>query len=144
MEVDPELAEISSRTVVGLGDVVVALAAGSAGVLAFTRGISAAIIGVMVAVALLPPLANLGLLLGSGYYPLAFGAFVLLVVNVICINLAGVVTFLTQGIRPRKWWEEKKAKRAIRIAISIWLGLLLIFSCQTAHQQDIAAWYRNL
>ncbi|MDX1617750.1 MAG: TIGR00341 family protein [Balneolaceae bacterium] len=127
VDVDPEIAEISSRTVVGMGDLVVALAAGSAGVLAFTRGISAAIIGVMVAVALLPPLANLGLLLGSGYYTLAFGAFVLVIVNVICINLAGVVTFLVQGIRPRKWWEEKKAKRATRIAITIWMGLLLLF-----------------
>lgn len=127
VEVNPEVTEISSRTVVGLGDVIVALAAGSAGVLAFTRGISAAIIGVMVAVALLPPLANLGLLMGSGFYTLAFGAFVLVVINVICINLAGVVTFLVQGIRPRKWWEEKKAKKAIRTAITIWVALLLVF-----------------
>lgn len=125
--VDPAVDEISSRTVVGIGDVVVALAAGSAGVLAFTRGISAAIIGVMVAVALLPPLANLGLLLGSGFYAMAFGAMVLVIINIICINLAGVVTFLVQGIRPRKWWEEKKAKKATRTAISIWVVLLLVF-----------------
>jgi len=127
-EVDPSNTEIATRTVVGLGDVIVALAAGSAGVLAFTRGISAAIIGVMVAVALLPPLAALGLLLGSGLYPEAFGASILVVVNIICINLAGTVTFLVQGIRPRKWWEEKKAKQAIRIAISIWVSLLVIFT----------------
>ena len=127
-EADPANTEIATRTVVGLGDIIVALAAGSAGVLAFTRGISAAIIGVMVAVALLPPLAALGLLLGSGLYPEAFGAFILVVVNIICINLAGTVTFLVQGIRPRKWWEEKKAKRAIRVAISIWVSLLVIFT----------------
>lgn len=127
-EVNPENTEIATRTVVGLGDITVALAAGAAGVLAFTQGISAAIIGVMVAVALLPPLAALGLLLGSGQYSLALGAFILVVVNIICVNLAGTVTFLVQGIRPRKWWEEKKAKRAIRIAISIWVSLLVIFT----------------
>lgn len=126
--VDPEANEIASRTVVGIGDVVIALAAGSAGVLSFTRGVSAAIIGVMVAVALLPPLVNLGLLLGSGLYALAFGAMVLVIVNVICINLAGVLTFFVQGIRPRTWWEEQKAKKALRTAIMIWVVLLLMFT----------------
>ncbi len=125
--VNPSEEEIAIRTLVGLGDLVVALAAGSAGVLAFTRGLPSAIIGVMVAVALLPPLANLGLLLGSGYYAMAFGAFVLLITNLICINLAGILTFLVQGIRPRKWWEEEKASRYIRTAVTIWVLLLAVF-----------------
>ncbi len=54
--VNPEIDQIANRTVVNFGDVILALAAGSAGVLAFTRGVSAGVIGVMVAVALLPPL----------------------------------------------------------------------------------------
>lgn len=125
--IDPSGVQIESRTFVQLGDVLVALAAGSAGVLAFTRGIPAAIIGVMVAVALLPPLAVLGLLLGAGYFTLAYGAFVLVVVNIICINLSGILTFLVQGIRPRTWWEEKRAKRAVRIAMAVWVALLVVF-----------------
>jgi uncharacterized membrane protein len=67
-----------------------------------------------------------GLLLGSGYYSESFGAFLLLVTNLICINLAGVVTFIVQGIRPRRWWEAKKAKKASRYAIIIWTILLII------------------
>ncbi|MDX1670827.1 MAG: TIGR00341 family protein [Balneolaceae bacterium] len=128
IDVDPQVGQIASRTVVGVGDIVVALAAGSAGVLAYTRGISAAVIGVMVAVALLPPLANLGLLLGAGYWSLAFGTGVLLAVNLVCINLAGIVTFLVQDIRPRTWWEEEKASKATRIALGIWITLLAIFA----------------
>lgn len=113
---------------VNLEHIVIALAAGSAGVLAFTRGVPATIVGVMVAVALLPPLVDVGLLLGAGYMQLAVGAAILTVTNLICINLAGVLTFLVQGVRPRSWWEEKKAKKATRIAIAVWLALLVIFA----------------
>ncbi|HKL19978.1 MAG TPA: TIGR00341 family protein [Halalkalibaculum sp.] len=128
LTIDLSSEQIMSRTQVSLSDITIALAAGSAGVLAFTRGVPAAVVGVMVAVALLPPLVGIGLLLGSGYTQLAIGATILTFTNLICINLAGVVTFLLQGVRPRSWWEAEKAKKATRIAIAIWLVLLLIFA----------------
>jgi len=89
-------------------------------------GFQVALIGVMVAVALLPPLVTFGMLLGSGFTELALGALLLLSVNIICVNLAGVATFLFQGVRPRTWWEENRAKKSTRIAIFIWTLLLLI------------------
>jgi len=124
--VNPEIPQISSRLNVGLSDIVLALASGTAGVLAFTSGASIALIGVMVAVALMPPLITFGLLIGSGNFPEATGALLLLVTNIICVNLAGVTTFLVQGIRPRKWWEASKAKKASRLAITLWAILLAI------------------
>jgi uncharacterized membrane protein len=80
----------------------------------------------MVAVALIPPLVTFGLLVGSAHMNLALRALLLFVTNVICINLAGVVTLLAQNVRPRTWWEEDRAKRAIKIAISLWVFLLLM------------------
>jgi len=100
-DVDPTIPEIASRTQAGISDILLALASGAAGVLAFTTGVSAVVIGVMVAVALLPPLTAFGLLTGSGEYNLATGAFLLFLTNIICINLAGVATFLLQGVSPR-------------------------------------------
>lgn len=126
LDVDPTVGEIASRTEIHLSDVVLALASGSAGVLAVTTGVATALIGVMVAVALLPPLVVLGLLLGSGAYALALGALMLLLTNLICVNLAGVTTFLVQGVRPRTWWEATRAKKATRIAIGLWSFLLLV------------------
>lgn len=128
VNVDPAIPEIASRTRVGLGDIGLALAAGAAGTLAFTRGLSGALIGVMVAVALLPPLVTVGLLFGAALWQDALGALLLLLVNLICINLAGVVSFLAQGILPSNWWEAKKAKRATRIAIGIWTVLLVLLA----------------
>lgn len=124
LAVDPATPQIAARANIGLMDVVLALAAGSAGALAFTSGAPAAIVGVMVAVALLPPVVTLGLLVGSSHFALALGAMLLVMTNIICVNLAGVVTFLVQGVRPITWWEAHKAKRATRQAIMIWVLLL--------------------
>jgi uncharacterized membrane protein len=106
------------------GYIAVALASGCAGALAFTTGVSAALVGVMVAVALLPPLVTFGLLLGGGEPELAMGALSLFMVNLICVNLAGVTTFLVQGIHPATWWEKNRAAKATRIAIGLWVALL--------------------
>jgi uncharacterized hydrophobic protein (TIGR00341 family) len=125
LNVDPTIPTIMNRTQIGMGDVILALAAGSAGCLAFTTGAPATLIGVMVAVALLPPLVTLGLLLGSAHFLMAAGALWLLLTNIICINLAGVVTFWAQGIQPINWWEANIAKRATRISV-ISCGVLLM------------------
>lgn len=126
LPVDPQGSEIATRTVVGLGDVALALASGSAGALAFTTGVSATLIGVMVAVALLPPLVAFGLLMGSGHESLAWGAMLLFIANFIAINLSGVATFITQGIRPQSWSEAKRAKRASIAAMVLWLLMLAL------------------
>jgi len=127
--VDPHVSAINARTHAGLSDVAIALAAGAAGSLAFTTGVPAAVVGVMVSVALLPPLVVMGLMLGSGRSMLAFGSSMLLLTNVTCINLAAVATFLVQRVRPRTWWEAERAKSATRIALAIWIVMLAILLC---------------
>lgn len=126
LTVDPTIQEIHSRTVVSYADIILALAAGIAGALSFTSGLSSALIGVMVAVALIPPLVVFGLLLGGGYAAESFGALELLVINMICINIAGVITFWAKGLQPIHWWEGAKAKKSTLYAITIWTSLLLL------------------
>jgi len=126
LDAEPHTPEIAARTRTGLSDLLLALASGAAGVLAFTTGISSALIGVMVSVALLPPLTVCGLLLGSGHRAQSFSAFLLFITNIICINFAGVMTFFIQGITPRTWWEANKAKKATRKAIVLWSVILII------------------
>ena len=127
-ETNPNIHEIATRTRADLSDIILALASGCAGVLAYTTGASSAVIGVMVAVALLPPLAVCGLLLGPGQFSKAFGAFLLFTTNIICINLAGVITFLVQGISPRVWWEADRAKKATRKALTLWSIILAVLA----------------
>lgn len=123
--VDPEMPAIAARSVLGLGDFALALAAGAAGTLAFTRGLAGAVIGVMVAVALLPPIVAAGLLAGAGHWAPASAAFLLAVANGIGINLAAIFTFLLTGVRPAGFFEAEQAKRSTWIAIALWGALLL-------------------
>ena len=126
LPVDPSTPALANRTTAGLGDIFLALSAGAAGSLAFTSGVSAVLVGVMVAVALLPPLVTAGLLGGAGYFAGATGALMLVLINVSCINLAAVGTFLAQRVRPRTWWEESRAKKATRIAVASWALMLAV------------------
>ncbi len=128
VHVDPANTAIEARTHLGWSDLLLALASGSAGVLSLTSGGKLSLVGVMVAVALMPPLVTGGLLLGSGLYQQGTGALNLALANIICINLAGVVTFHLQGISPSTWWEKDKARRASRRATIILVALLLLLA----------------
>lgn len=116
--------EMMNRTNVGYASIVLALASGAAAVLSLTMGVSSALVGVMVAVALMPPAVTLGVTLGNGQFNLAYGTFLLLATNIVCVNLAAQAIFRLKGIKPRTWYEEKNAKKASKINGLVWLFLL--------------------
>jgi len=121
-----ESRELLARTYVGLDSAVLAMASGAAAVISLTSGIPSILVGVMVAVALLPPAATMGLMLGAGQTDLAYGAAFLLAVNIVAINLSAKLAFLVQGIKPRTWLEKKKAKQSMRSYILIWVLTLAV------------------
>ena len=125
-----ESRELLARTYVGLDSAVLAMASGAAAVISLTSGIPSILVGVMVAVALLPPAATMGLMLGAGQTDLAYGAAFLLAVNIVAINLSAKLAFLVQGIKPRTWLEKEKAKQSMQSYILIWVltlaALLLV------------------
>ncbi|MEE2690472.1 MAG: TIGR00341 family protein [Pseudomonadota bacterium] len=118
--------ELMSRTVVGLDSIALALAAGAAAALSIATGVSSALVGVMVAVALLPPAAAIGLFLGAGEIAFAARAALLLAVNVLCIMLSSQGVYAYKGIRPRTWLERRSAKHAVRINIGVLCALLAL------------------
>jgi len=124
LDFDASVAQIALRTRFGLLELMMAAAAGAAGAMSYTTGEAAQVVGVMVAVALLTPLVAFGMLLGAGHWQDAAGAGLLTLANVVCLNLAGVVTFFVQRVRPRNAWETERAERATRTALAIWVGLL--------------------
>ena len=118
--------ELLLRTDVGIDSVTLALASGAAAVLSMTTSLASALVGVMVAVALLPPAATLGMMLGGGQHGLALGAGLLLAVNVVCVTLAAKLMFLFRGVKPRTWLEKRKARQSFTTYIVIWVVLLCI------------------
>ena len=93
--------EVTSRTAPDIRDLVVALAAGTAGAYATVRkDVSASLPGVAVAVALIPPLGAVGIALEAGNATFAWGAMLLYTTNLFAIILAGVVVFVVTGFVP--------------------------------------------
>ncbi len=82
----------------------------------------------MVAVALLPPAATLGLMISAEEFDHAAGATLLLAANVVSVNLAAKLILLYRGVKPRTWLEKKKAKQSTVQYLLFWLISLLIIS----------------
>jgi len=113
-------------------------------------GISAALVGVMIAVALIPPAATVGIGIAYGEPSLALGSAVLVAVNVLSINLAALVVLWYSGYRPQQFFQRDQArvatlKRVVFLVgaiavLSLFLGGVTFDSYQTATtEQDIRA-----
>ncbi len=120
--------ELTSRTVLGFDAIALALASGAAAALSIAAGLPAALVGVMVAVALLPPSAAAGMFLGGGDVANAGRAALLLSVNVVCVNLAALAIFAYKGVRPRTWIERISAGRATRVNAAVLAFLLAMLA----------------
>ena len=98
--------EVLSRTSPTLLDLGIALAAGAAGAYTIVRQESSAIPGVAVAVALVPPLAVVGITLENSDPALSAGALLLFSTNLVAIILAASVVLLITGFAPRALLER--------------------------------------
>ncbi|MBY0098581.1 TIGR00341 family protein [Mesobacillus maritimus] len=131
--------EFASRTHVNLSDIVLALASGTAGALSIISRLPDALVGVMVAVALLPPTVVLGMSLGEGLWQEAYGSGLLLAGNISSVILAAIIVFSLSGIRPIKWKDVDRAKTSVKFSIlfvSITI-IILITAIVFSKQVDI-------
>lgn len=119
--------EIMIRTQPTLLDLTVALASGMAGAYALSREeVGAALPGVAISAALMPPLSVAGLGLSFGRPQVAGGAFLLFLANIAAISLAGVVVFVLLGIRSQTWQPE--TQRRIRRGLVGFVILVLVIA----------------
>lgn len=118
--------ELLSRTQVAYSTTAIALASGAAASLSLVSGVSSVLVGVMVAVALMPPAVTIGLMLSVMQLDQAVGASLLLSINIASIILSAKLVFLFRGIKPRTWLEAHKAKQSRLLYISIWF-ILVVF-----------------
>ena len=126
MPVNLEMHEIAIRTTVNFSDVALAFASGVAGAISLTLVEQSAVVGVMVSVALLPPLVALGMLIGSQLWESAIETAVLVSTNIVCLNLAAIATFWLRDIRPQSWWKKFQASKITGLATVFWLILLAL------------------
>jgi len=113
-------------------DLMVALAGGAAGAYAtVSPRLSIAVVGVAIAVALVPPLSAAGILFARGEFALAFGALLLIFTNMIAIQFASSVVLWLNGFRRMRRTSEKPLlifAQGNIISIVILLALAAVFT----------------
>lgn len=126
--------EVISRTKPSPIDLGVALAGGAAAAFALAMPhISAALPGVAIATALMPPLCTIGIGLAMGRMDVAGGAFLLFLTNTVSIAFAASMVFFSLGFRSPFTKQNKRIPSSLFISAfltTLLLGSLSLLSFQ--------------
>lgn len=132
--------QIMVRTAPHLLDLMAALATGVAGAFALSRrDVSDTLPGVAIAVSLVPPLANVGILLALKEPTLATGSLLLFITNYVAILITGSLVFLLMGFRKAALsaFDPQARRRALALATTALLLILIPLSI-TSHRLIVA------
>jgi uncharacterized hydrophobic protein (TIGR00271 family) len=118
--------EILARTRPTPFDLAIALAGGAAAAYALAQPrLSAALPGVAIATALMPPVCTIGIGISLGNSQVAFGAALLFLTNLATISFAGIVVFAALGFRPH---HLEKTWHRIPRSLFVSAGLVLLIA----------------
>ncbi len=116
--------EMMSRNFPTIFDLIVSIGAGLAVGFAISGKIQSSLVGIAIAVSLMPPAVNIGVTLIYGNLLLSFGSFVLLMSNILAINLMAILIFKLKKIKilEKKYlfWkgpEEKPGQLSLGVKI---------------------------
>ncbi|KAB1189895.1 TIGR00341 family protein [Haloferax sp. MBLA0076] len=112
----PQVAERTSPNFLSL---FLALGSGLAGSISIIRGSGSTLVGVAIAVALVPPAATSGLGIAFGLPGVAIAAAVLVLVNLLAINLSALILLYLSGFKPLEAGKYEGVKSSLfsRIAV---------------------------
>jgi len=122
------LDEVSERLAPNVLVLAIAIGSGIAGILSLMTGVSVALVGVMIAVALIPPAATTGIGIAYGIPTLAIGSGVFVMVNVLSINFAALIVLWYAGYRPEAWFRTPDVRSAVVKRIAVLAVCLVILS----------------
>ena len=120
--------EVRERLAPDILSLVIGLGAGAAGAVSLASGVSSALVGVMIAAALVPPTAVVGIGIAWGEPATVLGSGVLVFVNVLAINLVALIVLWRYGYRPRLWFREDDARAATRKRVAVLAAALLVLT----------------
>ena len=123
-----DIPEVRERLAPDFLSLVVALGAGVAGSLSLTAGVSSALVGVMIAVALIPPAATVGIGIAWGRPMVSLGSSVLVMVNILSINFAALLVLWYSGYRPTGWFKLEEARGATIRRVSVLAVAIVLLS----------------
>lgn len=134
--------QIGQRISPGALTLVVGFAAGAAGSLGIATALPVSLVGVMVAAALIPAAATVGIGIAWNLPVVAAGAALLLVSNFAAINVVAPIVLWLLGYRPTGWGSVPLRRYARVAAVAVFLvailsGTLAMATDQMNHERDV-------
>ena len=132
--------EITGRTAPNILDLVIALAGGAAGAYATTSPrLSAGLVGVAIATALVPPLCSCGICVAHGLYREGGGAFLLFLTNFVAIQSVTSLVFWISGFHHLAHLDRGTLLRRFAPSAVLLVGLAIFLgrSFQTTLSQEV-------
>ncbi len=130
--------EIMARTQPDVRDLIVALAAGAAGAYATVRAdASSSLPGVAVAVALVPPVATVGITLEAGDFDRAYGAMLLYTTNLVAITFSSILVFIITGFVPARRITTQVPRMIFTAVLTTAVVVVVAFPLLEASQTSI-------
>jgi uncharacterized hydrophobic protein (TIGR00341 family) len=120
-----EIPQVAERTSPNVLSLFLALGSGIAGALSIMRGSGSTLVGVAIAVALVPPAATSGLGLAFGLPAVAIAGAVLVVVNLLAINLSALILFYLSGFKPLDAGEREGVRTSVASRIFV-IGVAIV------------------
>lgn len=111
----------------GLPTILLSLLVGAAAALTFTTGLRDQIAGVAVAIALVPPLAAVGVGLNLNDYVLAAQSLSIALQNALSIIIAGFAAFKVLGVKPSTYYKKKEAEK-LRPVVTAAIVIMFVVS----------------
>ena len=117
--------EVQARTFPGLLDLGIAVAAGAAaGYILPRKSTIGALPGVGIAVALVPPLATVGITFQYGFPTEAWNAFLLFLTNLAAIVFAASIALVLTGFRPSQY----SGRRALNTRLAVTMAVVAVIA----------------
>jgi uncharacterized hydrophobic protein (TIGR00271 family) len=129
--------QIASRVSPTMIDMMIAVAAGAYATI--DKRVSSSITGVAIAVALVPPLAVVGVTLKDSAYNDALGAFLLFATNLVGIILIASIVFVIGGLVPIESMRQNSAKMRTIIGTVVFGAMVIVLPLAFTSEGIIAS-----
>ena len=120
--------QIAIRTHATLVDILIALILGLAAGLALLVGFPEILVGVAIAVAIVPPAAVSGIGLALLNLNLFLGAFVLTLIYLLGLQLGSTLILRIRGVLPRRYYQQSEARKRSAYSILVLVLLLVLLT----------------
>lgn len=120
----------------GISAVALSLMVGSAAALTFASGVRDQVAGVAVAIALVPPLASVGIGIRMLDVSMVLSAAAISSINILSVVLAGFVTFYLIGLRPSSYYSKRNAEGMRKIIGVVFVFLIIVAGGISFHSYD--------